>query len=202
MMIGTDMDKSIQTPIGSYDINILCASCDSSIGIYDRYASDFIKKSTLTPHPSGLGWLIDNVNQHKLKMFCITYLWRASITTRKEYKGVSLGYVHEDQIRQMILKNDSGSVHDYTVSIQRFSNDDGKYGGILLPAKTKVAGLTCYEGYLPKGYKFWVKVDSRNEDSVSKLSVGYKEQLFVGNRGDFHGSKEEAIMARAAKRSK
>lgn len=201
-VVGTEMDRSKRTPIGSYDSNILCSSCDNKIGVYDGYARKFIERSVLVPHPSGVGWTIDNVDQHKLKMFCISYLWRASITSLPEFKGVSLGVVHEEQIRQMILSDDSGGTHDYTVSLQKFSNNDGKFGGILFPARTKLVGLNTYEGYLPHGYKFWVKVDSQNENEISSLSVGAREPIFIGDRGDFHSSVEKFIMVRAVRRSK
>lgn len=201
-IIGTDMDMSKKTPIGSYDSNILCASCDNKIGVYDGYARTFVEKSILVPHISGVGWMVTGTDQHKLKMFCVSYLWRASITTRPEFKGINLGTIHEEQIRQMILNDTSGDPHDYTVSLQKFSNKDGKFGGILFPARTRLVGLNCYEGYLPQGYKFWIKVDSQNEDKLSSLSVGAVEPLFISDRGDFHSSVEKNIMVRAVRRSK
>lgn len=201
-VVGTDMDRSKKTPIGSYASNILCSGCDNQIGVYDGCARTFVEKSILVPHASGVGWMITGSDQRKLKMFCISYLWRASITKRAEFRGVSLGSTHEDRIRQMIFNDDSGDRHDYTVSLQKFSNNDGKFGGILFPAKTRLLGLNCYEGYLPQGYKFWVKVDSRNEDTLSSLSVGATEPLFIGDRGDFHSSAEKSIMLRAVRRSK
>lgn len=201
-VVGTEMDKSKRTPIGSYDSKILCRVCDNKIGVYDGYARTFVETSVLTPHASGVGWVVADVDQHKLKMFCISYLWRASITSLPEFKGISLGPKHEEQIRQMLLADNSGTLHDYTVSIQKFSNNDGKFGGILFPAKTKVAGVTCYEAYLPNGYKIWIKVDSRKENIVSGMSVGVTEPLFIGDRGDFHSSREKAIMVKAVMRSK
>lgn len=201
-VVGTGMDRSKRTPKGSYDSAILCSTCDNKIGVYDGYARTFVEGSVLVPHVSGEGWIVENADQHKLKMFCVSYLWRASITIRPEFRGVNLGTTHEERMRQMIQNNDSGTVHDYTVSLQKFSNNDGKFGGILFPARTRIAGVTCYEAYLPRGYKFWVKVDSRNEDVLSGLSVGAIDPLFVGDRGDFHSSREKAIMVRAVRRSK
>lgn len=201
-VVGTEMERSKRTPIGSYDSKILCRDCDNKIGVYDSYARKFVEHSELIPHPSGVGWSVEGVDQHNLKMFCISYLWRASITSRPEFSGVNLGEKHEEQIRQMIQSDNSGTVNDYTVSLQKFSNTDGKFGGILFPARLKLVGLTSYEGYLPQGYKFWVKVDSQNENKLSSLSVGANEPLFIGDRGDFHSSREKRIMVRAVKRSK
>lgn len=201
-VVGTKMDRSKRTPIGLYDSKILCAECDNKIGVYDGYARRFVEKSILVPHQSGVGWIVEGADQHKLKMFCISYLWRASITSLPEFGDVSLGFVHEERIQQMILNDTSGGKHDYTVSLQKFSNNDGKFGGILFPARTRLVGLTSYEGYSPQGYKFWVKVDSQNEERLSGLSIGTTEPLFIGDRGDFHSSREKSTMVRAVKRSK
>jgi len=195
------MGYAKKRPIGSYDGNILCAVCDNKIGIYDEYAKVFVTTAKLVTHPSGAGWTVDNVDQHKLKMFCVSYIWRASITSLAEFRGTSLGTLHEEKMREMILKDDSGTPYDYTASIQKFESADGKFGGILFPARTKVNDVNHYEAYLPNGYKIWVKVDSRNEDVITPLSIGALDPMFVGNRGDYHASTEKGIMVNAVRRS-
>jgi len=102
----------------------------------------------------------------------------------------------------MILDDYSGTPNDYTTSIQKFESADGKFGGILFPAKTRINKLAHYEAYLPNGYKIWVKVDSMNEGVITQLSIGATEPMFVGNRGDYHSSVEKGIMVNAVKRSK
>lgn len=201
LIVGTDMDRKKRAPIGSYDTEILCQSCDNKLGDYDDYAQNFIKESKLIDHPSGVGWTIDNVNHSKLKLFCVSYLWRASITQRPEFIGVNLGVKHEECIRQMLLKNNSQSPLQYTTILAKFENSSDKGEGILFPAKTRIKGLVFYEGYLPGLYKFWVKVDSQEDPTLSYASLGDKEYVFVHNRGDFDTSVERSIMVRAVQKS-
>lgn len=201
LLVGTDMGKKKRAPTGSYDQDILCRKCDNQLGVYDDYALSFINTSRLVDHPSGVGWTISNVDHRKLKLFCMSYLWRASITRRKEFSGVSLGNKHEEKIRQLILAVDAGSPDDYTTTFAKFSSLDDSAGGVLFPALTRIKGLNHYEAYLPKLYKFWVKVDSRTDDVLSKVSLGATKDLFVHNKGDFNTSIEKSIMVRAARNS-
>lgn len=200
-IVGTEMDRAKKKPIGSYDDSILCSPCDGKIGIYDKYAKKFVVTSKLVPHPIA-GWTISGVDQHKLKMFCLSYLWRASITRLPEFNGVSLGDLHEEKLRKMILLDDSGTPSDFTTSIRKFESRGSQFGAILFPARTRIRGLTHYEAYLPDGYKVWVKVDSRNDPMIDALSIGAIEPMYVGNHGDFDSSIEKKIMVQAAQRSK
>jgi hypothetical protein len=200
LIVGTDFDKKRRSPIGSYDSNILCANCDNRIGKYDDYCIKFVTDSKLIDHPSGLGWTISGVDQKMLKLFCVSYLWRASITSRSEFSGVSLGQQHENKMRELINTNSTGTPNDYTVIFSKFGT--GKdVGGIMFPAKTRINGMVYYEAYLPGLYKFWVKVDSRDDKVMSRLSLESNSVVFVHNRGDFDSSIEKSIMVRAAKAS-
>ncbi|OGL32411.1 hypothetical protein A3E76_02600 [Candidatus Saccharibacteria bacterium RIFCSPHIGHO2_12_FULL_44_22] len=201
LIVGTDMGKKKRAPTGSYDQDILCRKCDNKLGVYDNYALNFINTSKLVDHPTGVGWTISNVDHKKLKLFCMSYLWRASITERKEFNGVSLGNKHEERIRQLLLAGDAGSPDDYTVTFAKFNSLDDSAAGVLFPALTRIKGLNHYEAYLPKLYKFWVKVDSRTNESFSRVSLGATQDLFVHNKGDFDTSVEKSIMIRAAKNS-
>ena len=43
------MDHAKRRPIGSYDSNILCASCDNKIGVYDAYVKEFVSFKSSYP---------------------------------------------------------------------------------------------------------------------------------------------------------
>lgn len=201
LIIGTDMGKKKHAPNGSYDMNILCRDCDNKLGVYDKYALDFVTNSKLINHTSGVGWTIEVVNQTKLKLFCLSYLWRASITNRPEFAGISLGPKHEENIRQLLLTDNPGGINNYTTIFSKFDKLDDNFGAVMFPAKTRIRSVVYYEAYLPKLYKFWVKVDSQDDTVISHMSLGDQENMFVHNRGDFDTSLEKKNMVRAARRS-
>lgn len=201
LVVGTDMERKKKTPNGSYDMDILCRTCDNKLGDYDDYALNFVKKTRLLAHPSGKFWTADGVDQSKLKLFCMSYLWRASITTREEFSGIDLGIKHETRIRELLLSGDSGTPDQFTTIFSKFSNADEMIGAIMFPARTHLRKLTYYEGYLPRLYKFWVKVDSQNDEVMSAHSLGAHEVMVIHNRGDFDTSIEKELMVQAARRS-
>lgn len=201
LIVGTDMGKKKRAPTGSYDTEILCRTCDGKLGEFDKYALRFVNSSTLVDHPSGVGWIIKGVNQNKLKLFCISYLWRASITSRPEFRGVSLGAKHEEIIRCLLLQDAPLRPEDYSTVFAKFVRKDDNFGGVMFPAKTRINNFLYYEAYLPKLYKFWVKVDKRIDPVTSQLSLGTNPDMFVHNKGDFDTSRELGIMIDAARKS-
>lgn len=74
-----------------YDTTILCDACDNKLGEFDRVAIEFCQRNDFRLHPSGVLFMLDEVDQKKLKLFAMSYVWRASITRLKEYDGVHLG---------------------------------------------------------------------------------------------------------------
>jgi len=66
---------------GIYDGNILCRSCEDVFGPWDDYAS--------------------------LKLFFLSVLWRASVSTNDVFGGMTLG-PYEEQVRQAIRTSNPG----------------------------------------------------------------------------------------------
>lgn len=189
--------KKKRTPIGIYDNDILCASCDSKLGVYDKYALDFAKTTPTTRHLSDLGWTLPGIDQQKLKLFCISYLWRASITTKTEFRGVTLGAKHEEAMRKMLLAQDPGGPNDYSLIFARFSSSTDPAHAILFPARTRLRKLTFYEGFLPNFYKFWIKIDSQSDPVLASIDVGAGQDMFVHDKGSFDSSIERKVMVKA-----
>ncbi len=72
--------------------------------------------------------ICSNLNYTKFKLFLLSILWRASISTKSFFNQINLG-AHEEIIRQMIFSNDARQYDDYpillvsTVSDKAFSSD-------------------------------------------------------------------------------
>lgn len=199
--VGTNRPKK-RAPIGTYDQNILCRTCDNNLGQYDDYVAQFIKRALLIEHPSGVAWTIDGFDQKKLKLFFISYLWRCSITNQEEFSGVRLGDKHENRIRQTLLNNGSTDIDDYIVVMSKFENTEDYAYALLTPAKTRLNGIAYYQCYLPKLYQFWIKVDSRPDPLMQANSLGSSDNILVYNKGDFTTSTEKKIMIEAVRYNK
>lgn len=96
---------------------LLCQSCESLIN--ERYEKPFKRywhdEDALAPCRAGkdAGWLI-NIDYSSFKLFHLSVLFRASVSDHANYREVDLG-PHEDQIRQMLLRQDPGEEWRYPI---------------------------------------------------------------------------------------
>jgi len=154
--------KSRQEQSGIYDSNILCADCDCKvIGSWDLYAQTLLLGAFDPNNYSGSStnrlYRLDNFDYIELKLFFMSLLWRASISSRSFFKNVDLG-PWEARLKQKLLAADPGSRDDYSVIII-------KYEGMLAevmpnPSKQRQDGINFYRFRAP-GYSFLLKVDQR-----------------------------------------
>ena len=151
-----------RSPIGSYDQAILCKECDGNIlGLYDRYACKVLLQSTndFEPikDPDGRigGYAILEVDYEKLKLFFLSVLWRASISSRSEFSKVSLGDL-EEELRNRILNKNPGDSEVFSVFIWRFKELIG-HKFLLDPYKETIDSALFYRFYLGAGYGFNIK---------------------------------------------
>lgn len=121
------INKIGKIPTGEYDSDILCKQCDNNIiGRYETYSSKALYGGMLPvsecPNFSngtinGIDFIgCSNIEYHKFKLFLLSILWRASISSRPFFKYISLG-VNEENIRKMILKGEGGDDRIYQIYI-------------------------------------------------------------------------------------
>jgi hypothetical protein len=157
--------KSQQSQSGIYDTDILCGECDGDlIGPWDNYGQTLLLSS---PSPENYivddagkpaGYKIDIFDYNKLKLFFMSILWRAAITSDQFFSQVQLG-AWEDKLKKMILAKYPGSENDFSVVLFKYEGD----GSEITPNSTKhkLDGVNYYRFRIPK-YGFLIKVDKRN----------------------------------------
>ncbi len=62
------------------------------------------------------------MNYTKFKLFLLSILWRASISSRPFFNEINLG-THEEVIRKMILQGNAGDIDDYPTVMTTYLND-------------------------------------------------------------------------------
>lgn len=202
VMLSDEYEKPKRRPTGSYDSTILCDVCDNKLGVWDEEAIRLCRREDFLQHPSKAGWIIGDVDQVKLKLFFLSYVWRASVTNLPEFAKLTLGQKHEEIIRKMLATSDSGSVDSYSVIVGRFTlPDDIKTWGknVLLPVKNRFLKMLSIDVYLPNMYKAIVKTDSRSYDrgilpAADEILLGSKDSVFIFDMGDYRQSQEFKIM--------
>lgn len=122
---------------------LLCIECETKLSQLELYAKTAFDGKP-TERPLARVIIVKGVDYKKFKLFLLSILWRASISSLEFFSEVSLGR-HEEILRKMILAGDSGSSVKY--GIVPFALVDGhriETGIVMQPSREKMFGQVGY----------------------------------------------------------
>ncbi len=109
--------KSRQT--GTYEGQLLCHKCDNKrIGRLETYASSTLYGGAeldyvYVDNPGEMSFTqIQGIDYSRFKLFLLSLIWRASVSTLPMFKDINLG-THEETISKMILDDNPGVPFEY-----------------------------------------------------------------------------------------
>lgn len=184
-----------KSPIGVYDKDILCEKCDRYLGLWDDYAhkiliQDFSEQLAVYKRNNKVAYKIDNYDYKKLKMFFLSVLWRASISSQEFYKKINIG-PHEQRLKEMIINDNPGEPYDYSITLAKFSNPNFKV--MLDPHNTRFNSVNYCQFYIT-GFVFYIKTDKKNPpEFLKRLCLNKSGHLWIILR-DLNGSNDGKIM--------
>ena len=171
-------DKKVKTPSSSeYEGQLLCEECDNKlIGQYESYADKTIYGGnfgkTKAPDCQKLRsqdlllLQCKNLDYTKLKLFFLSILWRASISSRPMFSEVNLGDKYTKRIQNMLIEGDASNDTDIAIVALTWSLDNKAPRDLVIsPRLSKSGGKFMYlfpiSGFL---YFFYVSPDSCHKD--------------------------------------
>tara|TARA_R110000796_G_scaffold251980_1_gene384687 strand:+ start:3615 stop:4370 length:756 start_codon:yes stop_codon:yes gene_type:complete len=139
---------------GSYEGGLLCKECDNEvIGKYETYASKLLNgklskkekiRCNFAKSIDGINLLeLSDLNYSSLKLFLLSLLWRAHISSRDEYRDVALG-PYADKIGKALLDENPGADNDIIITITKLDPTAGFSTFIGQPIRHKVEQTTQY----------------------------------------------------------
>jgi hypothetical protein len=143
-------DGYIKNPSsGEYEGNILCSDCDNRIiGGYETYAAkvlfggmDICDAPSVKTIKNGEQELTEyrQIDYKNFKLFLLSILWRAGISTRPLFNYIDLG-PHSNILRKMIFEGEPGKIDDYPIFVMTFINDKEMPKDIIItPLKKRMA---------------------------------------------------------------
>ncbi|MEQ1656822.1 MAG: hypothetical protein ABL960_14105 [Nitrospira sp.] len=151
-----------RAPIGVYDKLILCRECDGLFSDWDNHAQkvllqDFSEETAIDGGAAKIGWKVADFDYRALKLFFVSLLWRASVSTHEFYRRVSLGPL-EGELRAMIVAEEPGSPEAFAVTLARF--DHPAFTGMLDPHLEQYEGVNYCRFYL-SGFVAYIKIDQQ-----------------------------------------
>ena len=184
-----------KTPVGVYDKTIVCSKCESLWQEWDNYAQLLLADKPLNgrvlyQNNRRICYIVDNYEYSKLKLFFISMVWRASVSSRPFFSKVSLGQF-EDVARKHIANNDPGNSEMFSVTLAKF--DHPLADPILDPHDDKCSGVNYLRFYLAS-YIAYIKVDHKpTPKPYSQFAMTENRSLYIICR-DFKKSKELKLM--------
>ena len=121
---------------GVHEGGLLCKDCDNRrLG---QHLEDYAKKAIYgggqllaeecpdcikyTNDAGELFAICENLSYTKYKLFLLSILWRASVSTNPFFNKINLGQ-HEEVLREMIFNNDAKNFNDYPVFVFTSASD-------------------------------------------------------------------------------
>lgn len=188
-----------KAPLGVYDSTILCGDCEKIFGDWDAHAQEIMSLQSIG-EPLAVG---DKIVAHKisafdydkLKLFFVSLVWRASVSSHKFYSRISLG-PWESVAKNMIATSDPGDDEGFATTVSRFASHPLGVA-VLDPHHERFQNINYCRFYL-SDYVAYIKVDKRSAPSPHaecKMKRGCP--LYVVSR-DLSRSKELPLIHRIA----
>lgn len=184
-----------KSQIGVYDQTIVCSECEAIWHGWDNYVQQLLAEEPLNGLARYHGnqkicYVVDNYEYSKLKLFFISMVWRASVSSHKFFSRVSLGEF-EDIAKQHIVKSNPGDSEDFSVVLSKFNHPLAK--GTLDPHMYENSDVNYIRFYLAS-YMADIKVDHKPTPmQLSKLAINQNSPLYIICR-NFLESKELNLM--------
>ncbi|WP_051901504.1 hypothetical protein [Methylotenera sp. L2L1] len=139
---------------------LLCAACESKLSKWERYASLVLKGGlSLGVERSGNLVIITDIDYSKFKLFQLSILWRASVSTLPFFKNVNLG-VYEEKLRVMLVNSDAGKSNDFGCIMYGLKHEGVVTDLIVQPSRDRLNNITCYR-FVYGGFQWLYMVSSQ-----------------------------------------
>jgi hypothetical protein len=148
--------------LGEYDADILCADCDSKLGLDDEYGLEVCRRYD-AEHISVSAEIFEmkNIDCERFSKFVLSILWRASISKRKSFAVVNLG-PYENVARDVLFgARKLADMKAFEVILQRYRSEHCDPSKIYFhPSRSPFGVLNAY-GFGLAGFRILAKLDNR-----------------------------------------
>lgn len=169
---------------GIYE-KLLCVKCEHVIKEYEDYAKGFLYgevKRKIRTHKKD--YFTEEYDYRLFKLFVLSLLWRASLSSQDNFRQVSLGK-YEEELRIILLQGLKVPVNEFPIYMFQTHINGEISDGVFMGAyssKSKFDGKTIYQ-FIIDGVFFFVGVGSQSLKTFqhgswvtpSGLKIGYDE---------------------------
>lgn len=186
---------------GIWDDGILCAACDNGFSEWDDYGfktlgdppgNDALPKNDAEVQT----FVLKDLNYEFLKLFVLSVLWKASVTSQPFFSRIKLG-IYEEQIANVLRTRKAGAYDQFPVVLarivkQRFPN------AMFHPYRQRSPeGINFCVLFLPS-IKIKVKLDQRPLPQIFETIVLKPQLENIALPIPLHANEAEALRDSAA----
>jgi hypothetical protein len=148
---------------------LLCDACEQKLSVWERYASLVLKGGVpLNYRREGDIVFVSGLDYAQFKLFQLSVLWRAGVSTLNFFEKVQLGS-HAEVLRLQLLASDPGSPERYGCFMFGLRHENQAFTGVIMqPGKVRLNGHTAYR-FVFGGFLWSMLVSSH--DLGSPLNV-------------------------------
>jgi hypothetical protein len=177
-------DKSSSREQKGLRERLLCDACEQRLSVWERYASLVLKGGVaLTYRMEGNIVHVADLDYAKFKLFQLSVLWRAGVSSLPFFEKVQLGK-HVETLRLLLLAGDPGSSERYGCFMFGLKLEAQAFTGVIMqPGKVRLNGHTAYR-FVFGGFLWAMLVSSHDlgaPHNQCTLSVTGKTVLLIRN---------------------
>jgi len=164
---------------------LLCGDCEQQLSVYEKYAREVLLGGVeIVVQNEGNLLKLSELDYVKFKLFQLSILWRASISSHPMFSRVRLG-PHEEIIRKMIQAGNPGKQADYPCIIFGLTSESDIHGNFIdQPRKLHIEGHTTYR-FVFTGFMWSFYVSSHKLPPLLRQVAINEEGTMVVGRGSF-----------------
>ena len=132
---------------------LFCSDCEERLSSLETYASPIVKSLlNLEAENASDSYIKTGISYPRFKLFQMSLLWRASVSSIAMFENVSLE-AHEETLRKMILSNKPGDPNDYGCLMMLMQNTTYLHKMSWSPVTDEIGGILTYR--FLTGRLFW-----------------------------------------------
>lgn len=123
-----DETTPIQFSSDTWDVYLLCKDCEDTLNRkYDTYGIDVLKGGVGDVRRSRYGVTFTGLDRQRLRMFCLSVLWRVSVSHHDHYSNICLPHSLTRELHHALKQGLKVRNSIFTVAIYRLtdSNPEG-----------------------------------------------------------------------------
>ncbi len=154
---------------------LLCDECEQKLSVWEGYARKILKGGVpLTTRTEGNVILIEGIDYRQFKLFQLSVLWRAGVSSLQFFEYVDLG-PHEEVLRRQLVEENPGIASRYPSIMFGLKYEGGVLADLMIqPKQTKLYGRVAYN-FVFGGF-LWAFSVSRQELPQNLISTTLSEE--------------------------